>query len=301
MERSIVMFGNASWCVTLPKNWITKYGLRKGDKISVVEYGDSLIIKANSQIKLQECYLNLRGINPAMIDKIIGGCYKKGYELIILECENQTQYDEIQRIISEKKLDLYEKTEHIFFERQEFPAKITLVVPGTVSESKLSEQIIALMKEIYCLNDDFVQLWQKKEWEKIAGLVQRDKRINDLADICRRIININPKDGTSTSLYVFVDSLENIGDSYKRVFKTVSAQKLAIDKRKVAAFRSISDLLIMFFNLFKKFEIAKVQEIIDSGPDWKTIDLDNPILTREYFAITKKLMDCLSTLLVANI
>ncbi len=301
MERSIVMFGNASWCVTLPKDWMKRYGLQKGDKLSVTEDGDVLLLKANKQVSLKECRLSLEGIDATLIDKIIGGCYKKGYALIHLVCATEEQYEEVQRLLSNKKLDLYERTDRPFPEKRHFPLTVTLAVPSTINETTLLEQITALMKEIYRLNEEFLRFWSVNAWDDIAALVKRDQHINDLSDICRRIINRNPKDGRSTSLYLLVDGLERIGDSYKAIFRVVSETHAAASREMSQAFAELNDLLMHFFQLSTHFDLSTMQAIMRRRAAFSTYKFDNPEVGFHFRAIAERLIDCLSALLVAHV
>ena len=42
--RKIIGFGGSSFVVSLPKEWINKYGLKKGDVVNIEEESDMLRI-----------------------------------------------------------------------------------------------------------------------------------------------------------------------------------------------------------------------------------------------------------------
>ncbi len=300
MERSIVMFGNASWCITLPKEWLKKYGLGKGDKINVTEEGDSLILHAGRHLEPKECTIDLKGVDTSLIDKLIGACYKKGYEIITIHCDEEEKHKEVRRIIRNKKLELYEKDDELI-KKAHKNNEVVLTLPGKVSETKLHEQIVALMKELYRMNDDFRDLWKKQQWKEVAELSSRDKIINDYADVCRRMINVNPKDADSTSFYVFCSYLEKIGDCYKEIFKRVAELKLKPTTKDLEGFKNINELFILFFNIFKNFNLKKINEMIIQEREMPFPSIDDPDFLFFYRLIRKYLVDCLSSFMVAFI
>ena len=52
--RKIIQFGNSSYVITLPQDWMKENNLDKGDKLNVTESGETLILSVANKEKTQK-------------------------------------------------------------------------------------------------------------------------------------------------------------------------------------------------------------------------------------------------------
>lgn len=83
-ERKLIRLGNSSFAIALPKNWITKSGLKKGDKVFIVPNSNGEIIispefkRANEE---KEIFLDLKDKEETALQIALISSYLQDYNL----------------------------------------------------------------------------------------------------------------------------------------------------------------------------------------------------------------------------
>jgi len=113
--RKIQRLGSSSFIVTLPANWVRKYGLKAGDLVMVIEENGSLKIKPKDKKSSQnQLRINLRKISSSDFnDNLISCLLSMGFDSINVE------YNQHLKSILEKladKLDIDIKVKNGFIE-----------------------------------------------------------------------------------------------------------------------------------------------------------------------------------------
>src|SRR3989338_3038122 len=101
-RRKLIKLGNSSYAIALPKSWVTKSGLKKGDEVFVIKNSNgelilsSLLKKANEQKGVS---IDLSNKDDSAIFREIHAAYVKGYTLFHLKGENKhNNYHSIKKI-----------------------------------------------------------------------------------------------------------------------------------------------------------------------------------------------------------
>ncbi|HUS50600.1 MAG TPA: hypothetical protein VMZ91_10575 [Candidatus Paceibacterota bacterium] len=103
-QRKLIRLGNSSFAIALPKDWVEKSGLKKGDNIFIEKNsGGELIIqskyrKANGEKKIE---IDVEGKERETIKKELAAAYVHGYDAITFKGKK----DKIRRYIIKKLLD----------------------------------------------------------------------------------------------------------------------------------------------------------------------------------------------------
>ena len=85
-ERKLIRLGNSSFALALPKSWVEKSGLKKGDKVFLENNSNGEIVVSSSFKKINGDKLieiNVNKLNPNIIGKEISAAYIKGYDSIL--------------------------------------------------------------------------------------------------------------------------------------------------------------------------------------------------------------------------
>ena len=90
--RKLISFGKGSYIISMPKSWIEKNNLKKGDLISVNDSGFELILNANSQDAKQEAKeinIDAKDKNLELLKAEIVSSYLNGFDTINILFNNQ--------------------------------------------------------------------------------------------------------------------------------------------------------------------------------------------------------------------
>ena len=92
--RKLISFGKGSYILTMPKSWIEKNNLKKGDLIALDDEGVELVLKANNEkIKLEakEISIDAKEKNIEMLKTEIVSSYLNGYDTINIHFDSNNQ------------------------------------------------------------------------------------------------------------------------------------------------------------------------------------------------------------------
>jgi phosphate uptake regulator len=112
-QRKLIKLGNSSYAIALPKNWVDKSGLGKGDNVFLEEnsHGE-IIVQANYKEPSEEgmeISLNLNNKSDKEIEREISSSYVKGYDTLKIQglCKEKRKYAEylLKSLISFEIID----------------------------------------------------------------------------------------------------------------------------------------------------------------------------------------------------
>jgi len=113
--RKLISFGKGSYIVSMPKSWIEKNNLKKGDLISVDDEGFELVLSANQEeqkLESKEISIDAKGKELELLKTEIVSSYLNGYDTInILFDSNSREAPQIKDIIRNLSgLEIMEQT-----------------------------------------------------------------------------------------------------------------------------------------------------------------------------------------------
>jgi phosphate uptake regulator len=82
--RRIQLTGESTYIVSLPKKWVTKNNLNKGDTLSLIETGDEIILRAKEE-KETETEIELGKKNLDLITRTLITKYIQGYDTVVIK------------------------------------------------------------------------------------------------------------------------------------------------------------------------------------------------------------------------
>jgi len=91
MKRSIIQLSTRTQGVSLPKEWLLKHNLEKGDILEAEDRENSITFSTlNKLVPTKQVSINLKGSNKATIYDAIVAAYRFGYDEITLEFDPTT-------------------------------------------------------------------------------------------------------------------------------------------------------------------------------------------------------------------
>lgn len=242
MQRSIMPMGKRSCVITLPSEWLQEQKLLSGDSVNVIQEGNILLVSTQSQKKLRSFQEDIRKLD-SMLNRYIGALYKAGYDDIVLS-------------IDKKQVTIIESV----LKRTLVGFEIIQVSKNSIHIQRIAEldtiDVDTLIKQIFftlqVIGDELIEAIEQQDKAKITELIHKDDQVNRLADSARRYLNKRQGDCLQ---YAFVEQLENIGDSYKRVAQAV------LIKRKISlkGLSGLNEVLKRIYRLYYAFTIEELE------------------------------------------
>lgn len=90
MKRKVVQHGPATLIMSLPKAWVSKYGIAKGDELHVMDQDNTLLVSTEMHVRSMEIDVDISGLDRTSIMYVIRGYYRLGYDVLRLRFSEST-------------------------------------------------------------------------------------------------------------------------------------------------------------------------------------------------------------------
>ena len=187
MKRKTIQLGGQTLLVSLPKQFVKKYNIKKGEELDVEEVNNIITIATPNQISFKDINIGLSSL--ASIKDIILLLSTIGLTKIRLNYKSREYLNEIKKeiYINHQEFEIISETE------------ISCVIKLTTSDEIIKEFPNLLKRLFYILMSD--------EENEI-----RDIEKNKLIRLCKRILNKHQVENYNQSLllYSIIDDLEKM-------------------------------------------------------------------------------------------
>jgi len=233
-QRKLIKLGNSSFAIALPKNWINKSGLKKGDNIFLEENSNGEItmwskLKKVADEKIAE--IDISDKNASLIRKAIISAYTNGSTLIVLKGKKEKkELGEIKNFIrSLLSFEIIEASEERIIAKDFFNIEETSV-------ANFIKRIDNNIKEMFSIINSAIQkgTLTKKELEDIGAIdIDTTKFYLLISRLFFKGID-NPSVLNAlkkNSLDFFGEwwlshNLEHLGDQVKEIAKLLNSSKI---------------------------------------------------------------------------
>ncbi len=245
MERKVIQQNKTTLVVSLPKKWVEKYKIKKGDRLEVKNEGKSIIflLKKDGPEKIVIDLGDLKENRKRTIKIVINELYRKGFEEILVKGSEETIL-ELVEFLYEKPylgLEVFSESEtqvlliNLVSEMEVFNfdsllSKITIMVYQSLGQ--LSEKNHKLEKQLDQI-EKYCNLARKNRY--LEGLsVRHDNIIRSLSFIVHAMMKINkydfyPKEEEMLQIQEFFLLCEKL--YYKKTsFEKVQSKYLNLEK-----------------------------------------------------------------------
>jgi len=191
MKRKLVKQGQSTLMISLPAKWIKENNLSKGSEIDLeIIKGNLHIIPTVKKEKKKEIRLKLNNLTESAIRTLITNTYRKGYELVDVEFDNETQYQVLSKVVKNKLIgfDILEK-------------KDKKCVVENITEPS-SEQFENIMLKVFFNIKELLDITKKRfSGELDLDYQEVEERIVGYDNFCRRVI---AKNNSKNLLWTFL-------------------------------------------------------------------------------------------------
>lgn len=276
-QRKLIRLGNSSFAIALPKEWVEKAGLKKGDNIFIMPNSSGeLIIQPNYQGNNGEkrIVLNFENKTNKEIEKEISSAYIKDYNLFEIKGLDKDRRKDVEYLLKSLiSLEVIEKNKDSiiakdFFDFSEINLENFLRRIDNSIRNMFEETEILIKKGIVS-NKELKEIYEI-DWDinRIYFLIYRVflKGLNNPA-----FLNTLKIDSlTLLNSWQIAINIEEAGDELKRVCKLMNRDGEVKEKEKIfelfsEAKKSYTEALLGYYNkdesLSKKVSIYKDSQI----------------------------------------
>jgi phosphate uptake regulator len=188
MRRKLVKQGAATMMISLPAKWIKENSLKKGSEIDLEQADNNLLVSAKpiEEVK-KEITIKLANLTESSIRTLITNTYRRGYDIINVNFDNEKQFKILNQII---------KTKLIGFDVTK-KEKNSCIVESITEPS--TDQFDTIIKKIFYNISELFEITKKRMQDKkeVNNYIEVEERIMKYDNFCRRVISkrkiINPK------------------------------------------------------------------------------------------------------------
>ncbi len=252
--RSVIKFGDSSFVISLPKTWLEKNAIKKGDVVGVEEGGNNELVvrtKDQPQRSLREITLDLDAVPIEGFKALFISAYLNNYDVINIVGKKVVDVsNEVRTFIHNlASVEITEQTS------KRMVAK-TFLDPKTVAVDSLIRRIDTMVRSM--LEDGKDCLMGKDLYEYVYQKEQDVTRLTFLAyKILKRACN-EPEVASSLHLdnemmlkyWSVITQLEKIADQAKRIQKHVRGKKL---RHKEQLIETLEKLTVNYKEIMKAF------------------------------------------------
>lgn len=283
-RRKIVKHGPSTLTVSIPTIWANKHGIKKGTEVILTALHSSLTISTlePQQENKQEINLVDRG---DLIEKAICGCYKAGVNELAIYFDTQEELEAIHTALTYGVVgwEIFDETN----------TKIQVRTLSNTNYKEFNPILRRLFLSILTIAEDSLDAAKKKDVQAAQKLILRDRTVNKLSDVCRRIINQSKQIEYERPavLYHIVAQLEKIADVFKEL-NELFVEKESFSLESLETYAQATRCLRDFYEMFFQYNLDRLVEYSQKTTALKKKIAQQKTITREMILIEMLTREC---------
>ncbi|MBD3248939.1 AbrB/MazE/SpoVT family DNA-binding domain-containing protein [Candidatus Woesearchaeota archaeon] len=272
--RKLISFGKTSFVMSIPKSWVTKNNLKKGDLIALEEEKGDLILSPNVEQKKNKkktTKIDITGIDRTSVLYVIRSAYKMGCDEIEL-IYNKPLAKHYRKDKEEKIISIIHEEVNRLVGIEVVQQKDNFCIIRDLSENSAAEFDSALRRVFLLLNDasnDLKQAVKDRDNVLLDTIEEKHNSITKFVSYCLRLINKGKfKDPQkSMTLYHIISNLDKITDILKYSARDIREQGNKLKKESRDIIEKINESIITYYELFYKFDFSKSSKLYEDRDD----------------------------------
>ena len=244
MERKVIQLAGKTLVVSLPSKWAKKYGVSKGDTISVEEEGKTLLVRTSKGVDVKKVQLSLKGPDE-FIKRSIDVAYKKGVDELSMSFEIPKSKKAVEEVLdSTMGFEIISQGEKT----------CTVKSVAKAVEEEFDNILRRVFLTLLSMADESYDAVSKSQFSRLSSIASSDKTINKLTNFCKRILNKKgyKEQKSNNYIYCIVWELERIGDEYRDICTALAgAKKPKISKMAIYNKALTTDEITQNYNALK--------------------------------------------------
>jgi len=268
-QRKLIRFGNSSFIVALPKGWITKNKMKKGDTLYIEETPDNELIitaKADRASEVKTITLSMDDKDETSFMRELNSAYISNYDEITVVGKNLDKKNNfIEKILQDKiGLEISEKDENKVIIKD-------ILDLEAISSDKIIRRLDNIIRSMFEDLKEGINAGKFKKWN-MNEIYGADNSINKFYFLSLKIIRKcqeNPRilqklkldSRTISDVQWIVLHLEYMGDELKRLAKILHVRGVLNQKELTIAVKAIEEEYIYMMNSFYNKDIKAARAL----------------------------------------
>ncbi len=252
MRRKIIQIGDFTKSITLPKGWVTKLNIQKGDEVILEEEGNKLVISPTSISPLKKkASLDLSKKYEYNI-RLTKTMYRCGYDEVAVQFDDADMINKIQNVLSEQLVG---------FEIIDQEEK-RCVVKDIVGESE--SDINTILRRLFLLTlsmgKESYDAISSNDLKRLNEIQAMERMNNKLCNLCERILNKKGYEKEPIKMlfiHALTKELEQIADNYRDLCKyLLTREKVKVSEDILKTYKEANELFNEAYKLFYNIDYA---------------------------------------------
>ncbi len=234
--RKIIKFGNNSFVVSVPKTWIERNNIKKGDTVYFNENGDNELVltphvDGNQRVKLREIMISTDGKELPDIKREINAAYVNNCHVIRIEGKHlDKKVRDVRKCLSNlMALEVIEQTNN-HIEAKDFLNMKKISIPSTLRKIDIIVRSMLTDAKGMFENDAYESLLVRDDdVNRLVSLVVRVSRYALKKPHLIQDTNLAPFD--FYRYLIVADAMEKIADEAKRISRYLRKVDLTKDEQ----------------------------------------------------------------------
>ncbi|MDP2907926.1 MAG: AbrB/MazE/SpoVT family DNA-binding domain-containing protein [Nanoarchaeota archaeon] len=256
MKRKVIQMAGKTMVVSLPAEWVKKYGVKKGDEIELSESGQRMIISTTKQYETSEkAQIDASNLNERALEWTLSALHKSGYDEIVIN------YKKPETI---KIIEKYLKTFLMgFIIMSHADNKCVLKSITKNVESEFDSTLRRAFLVTISLGEETLKCIKEKKFSELLELVHYEQTNNQLTNFCERLINKGAYKNHKHTCFMYVINwnLEKICDNYKYICKYLEKTPVKLNEVVLKFFEETNAYFKAYYSLFYNFDLQKLTEL----------------------------------------
>ncbi len=301
MKRRVVKHGLSTFIISLPADWVKRYGVKRGDELDVEEKGPSVVVHSGKSEKVGNIEVNISDLDRTSIVQLVRTLYKLGYDEITLRFKQQTIphlrtgqqktvisviHEELGRLIG---LDVVQQREDV----------CVLKMLTQMNPDEFQPTLRRAFLQLIDMQRDLTEGAAKHDLPLLETLEEKHNTITKLLNYCDRLLHqhgYDPAEKTSTmqTLVVLIDKLL---DTSKNAGRRISGLKKPLSAGGVSTLRDLQKAVEIYYGLHFDFSNAKLMAAAKQQADLlSAFKTRTPKFSPEEAAVLGEALDALEIL-----
>lgn len=261
MKRKVIQIAGSTSLISLPKPWIIKMGIKKGDELDLEEQGNKMVVsteKSNAPKTLT--------ISPDKFGKFhknyLSAAYHIGFEDIEIIYDDATTLKKVQeRLVNCIGYEIVNQGDNF----------CNIKSISQVSLTEFNQILRKVFLLIMTMGDNIVEVIKEKKYSKLDEVKILEVTNNKLTDFCKRVLNVSGYNDYSklTVLYTIVMYLEQVADEYRDICDALMDRKTKVSPKLISEFNEVLLLFNEFYESFYKFERGKIEQVFSKAQPFR--------------------------------
>ena len=258
MKRKVIQLAGKTLVVSLPRKWVVKYGVKKGEEIDIETLDGDLTISTDKSRQVKKQVLDVSEMNERVIRWALAALSKMGADEIEVINYKPKDLEVVQELVKGLFIG--------FAIMEQTPKRCVIRSVSKELETEFDATLRRTFLITLSMGENTLEYIKQEKFESMKELLAIERTNNQLTNFCERILNKKGyKDYRKTCfMYVIARDLEKICDDYKYICEYLlnpERRGRRINKEVLDFFERVNNFLRSYYELFYEYDVKKLVEL----------------------------------------